>query len=1119
MNNKPLLLSPSDLNRWVECEHLLQLELAARRGERARLNQRSEQADLIAAKGDAHERQYLDSLRSRGLAIVEIDQSLSFENAAAQTIVAMRERVDVIYQATFVHDQWRGRADFIVRVDAPSALGDWSYEVEDTKLARQPKPHFLLQLCFYSDQVARIQGRDPELMHVVLGDSERAPFRYDDFSAYFRRVRNRFMGAVADRPATSPYPVAHCEVCNWVQTCEDRWRSEDHLTLIPFMRRDHTRAFAEAGVRTVAQLAAYFEPLLEGVSASPLAAHQHHARLQISARATGNHIYELLPFEAGRGLARLPEPSPGDLFFDMEGDPFFQAAEGLEYLFGISTLDTGEPRFQAFWAHNRQQEKTAFESTIDFVAERRRRWPMMHVYHYAAYEPSAMARLMGRHGTREDALDDLLRHHVFVDLYSIVRQSMRTSLPGYSIKQVRTLFMADFGHDGVVDAGDSIVAYERWCESHDAGDLQAIAEYNERDCLSNLRLRDWLLECRGDAERQCAVTIPWFTEPEPPGPAEHTIERRARQSALEGALQEIAGRDVDEFATSASLLAALIQYHRREAVPEWAAFFRRLEASEEDLHDDPEAISALEPTGETEQAKKSVVHTLAFPPQEHKLSAGPVIDPRTGESAGELVEVNDRLGLLKLKRGPKLRDVQLPRAIISGKPIPTEQQEEALIRVAAAAVADGLERLPYTALADILLRRPPRIRGITQGQPIQTTDLDLAKRYVQGLADSYLFIQGPPGTGKTWRGARLIVDLLAAGKRVGITAQSHKVIHNLLREVRNAAVERHITFHGLKKASKGDEDTWYEDEFVTSVDDNAPFEGTPEDIALVAGTAWLFSRAGMERSLDYLFIDEAGQIALADALAVGTAARNLVLLGDPLQLAQVSTGSHPAGAQQSVLEHLLGPHATIPEHKGLFLEESRRMHPNVCRFISDVIYRGRLRSESDCVRQQINCEGWPAAGIRFRPVEHSGNSQRSVEEADAIANDVAELVVGARFTDQKNQTRRLTHSDVLVVAAYNQQVRCLRDRLPAAVRVGTVDKFQGQEAPVVFFSMACSSADEIPRGLEFLFSRNRLNVAVSRAQCIATVVASPRLLDALCRTPEQMRLVNALCRFVELCTV
>jgi uncharacterized protein len=415
----------------------------------------------------------------------------------------------------------------------------------------------------------------------------------------------------------------------------------------------------------------------------------------------------------------------------------------------------------------------------------------------------------------------------------------------------------------------------------------------------------------------------------------------------------------------------------------------------------------------------------------------------------------------------------------------------------------------YLALRAILARERPTIRGHAPDARIQTTDLDAMKALALGLDASYLFIQGPPGTGKTWTGARIVTHLLANGLRVGIAAQSHKAIHNLLAEIEKVARETGVRFRGLKKSTDNPE-SQYEGQLIKSDEDNATFEAAGPGVQLFAGTAWLFSRDKLDATLDYLVLDEAGQISLADALAMGTCARNLILLGDPLQLAQVSQAVHPAGAGASVLEHLLGDAPTIPEDRGVFLERSFRMHPGVSDFISEIVYAGRLHSDASAARRTTSA----GTGIRFAPVDHDGNRSSSDEEVAEIARRIADMREGT-FTDANGAMRPLREDDFMVVTPYNAQVLRLRTVLPAGVRIGTVDKFQGQEAPIVFFSMATSSGEDVPRSLSFLFSRNRLNVAISRAQCLAVLVCSPRLLEARCQSIEEMQLVNALCRLVE----
>jgi uncharacterized protein len=673
----------------------------------------------------------------------------------------------------------------------------------------------------------------------------------------------------------------------------------------------------------------------------------------------------------------------------------------------------------------------------------------------------------------------------------------------------------------VTEGGASIVAYEQWIETGEQRILDEIAEYNEDDCVSTLKLRDWLLGLREEAEATFAREIAW----EKPEERETTEEAkkeaeetdRLRAALLRNVPDDLAGATDEQRAMW--LMAQLVDYHRREDKPVWWAFFERRGMSAEELVEDAEAIGDLHPVEGTEPEveKRSLIYTLEFPVQEHRLYSGAeVIDPATGGGAGTIISVDDVAGRLELGRSRARADDPLPRALIPGRPYDTKRQRAALRRLARQVDNKGVTGAgPYRALRDVLQCELPRVEGRKSGDPLQgaSADLDQAKAIALGLEESYLFIQGPPGSGKTWTGARLIVHLMRAGKRVGVTANSHKAIHNLLEEVEHVARTEHFEFRGLKKSS-GDEESEFNGEFIESSDDNDDFPPS-DDVKLIAGTAWLFAKEDMDQTLDHLFIDEAGQVALADALAVGTAVRNLVLLGDPLQLAQVSQGVHPNDAGASVLEHLLGDEATVPPERGLFLDLTRRMHPDVCGFISEVVYANRLSSIEECACQSIESRGLTGTGLRYLPVEHEANQRSSAEEADVIAEAVAEMLDGGRFTDQENATHALELDDILIVTPYNAQVRCLRERLPDGARIGTVDKFQGQEAPVVFFSMATSSGSEIPRNVEFLFSRNRLNVAISRAQCLAVLVASPELLHIRCRNVGQLRMVNALCRLVE----
>jgi predicted RecB family nuclease len=1098
-----LIFSPSDLNRFLECEYLTRLDLEVAQG-RVLETARHAEADLLAAKGEAHERLHLTRLREQGHRVVEIadpGRDHDWTEAVVATRSAMADGANVIYQAVLAAGQWRGRADFLVRVETPSALGAWSYEVWDTKLARHPKPAYILQLSYYSEQVAALQQRQPEWMHLILGSGDASRFRCRDFAAYHRAVRTRFLRALDGISSASPYPVSHCRLCGYAHHCEARWDAEDHLSLVANIRRGQVERLHEAGVRTCADLGSRVSiPIAIGDAALDRLRQQ--AALQTHFRRTAEHRYELLPPTDENGFRLLPAASPGDVFFDMEGFPFFEPTGGLEYLFGAIVLEDAMPQFHAFRGTDRAGEKRAFEQFVDFVWNRLVEWPDLHVYHYSHYEPTALKRLTAQHATREEQVDELLRREVFVDLYQVVRRSIRISHDSYSIKAVRQFFMPNAGQGAVTGGAESVIQFQRWLDTGDAHILDAIERYNEEDCVSTLELRNWLLARKHEAEQRFGVTIPFLTLPdrrEAPvqtEPDEHTELR-----------QQLA-RIAEPWAVT---LSHLLDYHRREVKPEWWSYFARRKKSLDELFEDTEAITGLTPGGDAPvPTKQSLVYTLQFPPQEFKLKVDADVEGPFGEGvAGTLEWIDASTGRLGLRRGSKRSEEPLPVAIIASKPIPDKAQRAAIVRVAEALSGGRSDR--YRAVDDLLRRNSPRFSPVRTGA-FQTVDLAAQKQLVTDLDRSCLFIQGPPGSGKTWRGARLIVHLLAAGKRVGVTAPNHRAIHNLLEEVEHAAVEQGVRFTGIKKRSVSEE-TAFHGHFIASVATNDECEGS--DAQLIAGTAWLFAREGLDQAVDYLFIDEAGQVALADAIAVGTAARNIVLLGDPQQLPHVTQNTHPEGSGCSVLTHLLGERATVAEDHGLFLADSWRMHPDICRFVSEHSYDGRLRSAPGCDKQVVSSPGLAGAGLRFIGVDHRHNAQQSPEEARVIAAEVRQLLHGGAVTECNGQTRPLTAADIVVVAPYNMQVRCLREMLPGGVEVGTVDKFQGRQAAVVFFSMASSSGEDVPRGLEFLFNRNRFNVAISRAKCLSVVVCNPRLLETRCRSIEQMRLVNELCRYSE----
>jgi uncharacterized protein len=1128
-----IVYSASDLISYLECDHLVALEHDVLLGVVAEHPPKDPTVALIAKKGDEHERRYREKLEERyGEPVYEIQTKTrtlaEIEVACAETREAMKRGERIIYQGVFFDGTFIGKTDFLRRVDGVSNDA-WTYEVIDTKLALSEKPYFIIQLSEYSRQLSLVQGTTPKRMYVVLGDGREVPFEVEAYSAYYRHLKAAF-SARNESASTFPFPCNHCKICIWDDVCDAKRIEVDHLSQVAWMRRDTISRLEAAGVTTMAALGSTTERPYK-VSDLTFERLRRQARLQTEGKLSGKPLYEILDQKPAHGFARLPMPDPGDLFFDFEGDPLYEIGEGLEYLFGIWVPNESE-HYKHFWAGDRGEERHAVEQFIDFLVNRRRQYPNAHFYHYAPYETTALQRVTERHFTRKDEIDALLRAEAFVDLYPIVRQSVVISQPSYSIKKLEAYY--DMHRTGDVAKGDdSIVQFEAWLVDHDPKLKDAIVHYNREDCRSTQLLHRWLLERRleygmnNDAEPIAFRPLRIADAPCHEAPEETCRKCRhkaaqeleaKRQTEIELALLT---REQDR---SALLLGGLVAYHRREIFPEYWDFYKRCGDVDRLVEFDTKAIGGLAYRSDIERTRakgqQNYTYTYSFPEQDFELE-GNVCDPLTQKPCGEIVHIDPDARLLRLKVAKIVADPAEITALIPPKPSISSRSLESAIADVGERYLAGTLRADFPATYDLLKVALPRRSGVDDGKPMQPQHVspEATTQVVVSLDDSYAFVQGPPGTGKTYTGARVIVSLLAAGKRVGIMATSHKVVHNLLKGIESAANERGISprdIRGVHKASEATKDSDYQSPFVKSV------EKTPLALDvkynLVSGTTYLFVDPAAVGAFDYLFIDEAGQVSLADALGASRAARNIVLLGDPLQLKQVTRAKHMHGAERSILSHILGDHKTAPETLGIFLNESHRMQPQICDFISGSVYEHRLHAAPTTITNHIESERFSGAGLRYMPVEHTGRSRESEEEAVVVVDIVMDVVRGVA-TVKGDAPRPMTQTDVLIVTPYNAQRKAILGALSARslsdVRVGTVDKFQGQEAPVAIYSMVTSSPADAPRTRSFLYEKNRLNVAISRGQCLSILVCSPKLLDAHCNHVAEMELVNLLCRFTE----
>ena len=1135
-----LRLSATDLANHLACRHLTGLDRGAAEGLWKPPEWFRPDAEVLRQRGLEHERAYLAHLERQGVAITRLDEGAPASEALARTRAAMQSGAPAIAQATLAAGRWFGRADLLLRVERPSELGAWSYEPLDTKLARETKAGAILQLCLYADLLRETQGALPDRMYVAPKRPEFPveDYRVADYLAYYRLVRRRLEAAVDEAaPATYPEPVPLCEICRWWPRCDRQRRADDHLSFVAGISRLQMRELQSRRIDRLAALAVEPLPLAWKPSRGATEGYgraREQARVQLAGRTQQKSLHELLGFQPGHGLARLPEPSPGDLFLDLEADPYVDEG-GLEYLFGWAiadpppegtlALDVGPPVYHSRWALDRSAERRGFEAVMDAILERWETDPNMHVYHFGAYEPGALKRLMGRYGTREAEMDRMLRSGRFVDLHVVVRQSLRASVEEYSIKKLESLY--GFTREQPLDAaGAALRVMERALElgyavASDDEHARVVEAYNRDDCLSARALRDWLETLRSAAIAEGAEIERPKDDDDAPSESVGDRERRAGELAerlLAGVPEDERERTDEQRARA--LLAHLLDWHRREEKASWWEYFRLRELPDDALLDETAAIAGLELV-ERVSAKRSIVERYRFPAQETKIRAGdklhlPLPD---GKPFGEVEAIDLIACTLDVKKTGRAATIQ-PTGVFAYEHVRTEEHWQSLMRLGEWVAENGVNAPgPRRAARDLLLRRPPRIAGHDGGALERPREggAHAARRLALALEETTLAVQGPPGSGKTFTGARMICDLVHAGKKVGVCAQSHKVIRNLLEAVVEAAGEERVVMKCVQKVSASSAS---QHRRIPESKDNAEVRAALLSGAanVAGGTSWMWAREEFLEAVDVLFVDEAGQMSLANVLAIAPSARSLVLLGDPQQLEQPIQGLHPEGSAVSALEHVLDGRQTIAADRGLFLEETWRLPPEICEFTSEMFYEGRLQARAGPGCQALAGAGaLDGAGLWFVPVEHDANQSASREEVEVVVTLVADLLrEGVEWSDRDGQRHALALSDILLIAPYNAQVADLSAKLPRGARVGTVDRFQGQEAPIVIYSLTTSTPQDAPRGMEFLYNPNRLNVATSRAQCACIVVGSRRLFEPDCTSPRQIKLANAFCRMLEM---
>ena len=1171
-----------DLMRASSCAHCTNLAIARTLGvpsvmqrlapeiEKAQKAKENHTNKTLAMKyGDLFElnlqNELIESMGAEFVKRPEIDGDF------AQTIELMKAGAPVIYQGGLKQTvgtlQFGGKPDFLVRGDYELTFVDGKltavanpegssagYTVCDAKYAGKTKPTYLLQVAIYIDALAELGLLAKGQKHgTVLGKRVIDSYEEIEILPAMKLAREDLMQLVNaallaqqngdlakyEADAISWHCAAKdaCSICEYPDLCAEDRVATDDLVQVAGITQSQIAKLAAIGVTTMSALAESSNETFSKI--------QRQAAEQVKGLGTGNPEHTLL---SDPEIQFLPPKSANDIFFDMEGFPYFIEGDGLEYLFGNTNWND---EFVEFWANDREEEKQAFIDFVTWAVAQMQADPGAHIYHYASYENSALVRLATRFGVMNDEVRWLQVNGRLVDLYPYVRNSLVVGEDGYSIKDLERHY--GFKRSSATkNANASIEDYQNWRDyvaaandadapAEERAKAQALADetyrnlrqYNIEDVQSTRELYVWLASFEGACSRYGEDREnPYLTDPdglEGDGlvtKAQLELERlQARTAELfEPVADWQFGLDAaaDEKALVWLALTHSILFYKREDVMFWTDIYIRMQQDDAQLESDRRGAALLnlrEVSRESKTKRDSgapfikvtyqaelPIEDLYEPEVEQRIVVRYEIGGRRQKrDFGEIISFENGTVTFTRESLNGLSNVK-PNAILEAQTFNTSAKQSALELLANEITGewgDPRNEAPVgRAIMDLLLRRAPRLTG---GGSLPTADannyLPAVIEATQKLDNSTLCIQGPPGSGKTYLASYTIANLVAKGFKVAVLSNSHSAVENLLQGCVTAGVDPAVILKAKKKFATA-KNVWQE------FNDTSQVVSARKKLTggyIIGGTSFTFCNTKMrEEQFDYMFIDEAAQFSLVDAIANSIAARNLILLGDPQQLAQVVMAVHPGGVSNSALGHYMGDHAILPKHMGYFVEVTRRLHPEINKPVSWLSYEGKLRAHESTREHFVD---GLVPGITSVPVQHYNNVSRSDEEV-AVVLDLT-----------RNLTKTLPQEEILIVAAYNAQVDAIRNSLDAGgfteVMVGTVDKFQGREGLVVIYSFAASSAADAPRGLEFLLERNRLNVAISRAKGHCYLVHSKDLLKSRFKTVEELKCVSRLAGILE----
>ena len=1097
--------------------------------------------EILKKEGIRHEDELIKKLQTKKFQVKRL-RGRQDKSDYEERMNAMIHGFDYLHQASFNNNEIRGSADLLKRVEVPSNLGTYSYVPIECKLASHINVKFIIQALCYCELLTEILGNRPESFEIYLGGGTFESFEVDKFWSWYQFKKNEFKYFLQNfNPEQQPEDVPG-DHSNWTDFITERLREKKDLILVHNMLKTQRKKLRAAGILTVEQLATIKpETKIQGMNPEIFEKLRQQAAIQIKPRKNKNiPEYIIKPQNNSFGLFQLPKPSRGDIWFDLEGARDFVRGNKREYLFGVVYLDENNKLTDLYWwAHSDEEEKLSFENFVDWVENRRKTFPELHVYHYANYEKAALRDLQQNYLTRMSQITEWLQNGLLVDLQPIVQNSIVLGEESYSIKKVENLYMNR--EEEMQSAVESMVAYELWKTSGEprmpgkiedglSPILEEIRLYNKDDLVSTYKLNQWLLKLKTELELGELNIEEKKKKQQEPRPIDvvasalfEEIPTQQIDSEL-GKTKETPSNPRGWSWETQKVLASLLGFHVREQDVNYWRYFDRIEQS---LTNPSSLLKDDEVIAEAQLNPKSDHIEYSFNPEQPiKLEKdanspwGLSLYLPISETIFRVIpnELDCENGKVKFARGSQNSADNLSKneSLIKYERDLTQRTKSSLLEQAQSWVSGG-RTVPRTIIQ--LLERESIPELVKVNEKIEKDPANIHREvsdFIFANEEKVLAIQGPPGTGKTTLSSKIVCELVQKGYRIAITANSHKVINNLLLKIDNIFQEQNINQLIAKCDSKNDE--VFRESNVRTL---AP-KKISDQVSVMGATTNKFCARDFDSSFDLLIVDEAGQYSLANLLTIATHSRSILLVGDTQQLPMPTKASHPNNSGESCLQYLMDGLEVVPNNKGIFLPISWRMAPAVNDVVSELFYEGKLKANNKNSENKIIWNNatiskaktnYPDAGVIFIPVRHEDCSLKSEEEGEKI-EEVIELLLSSKYQLGTREKGSITFDDILVIAPFNVQVNYLKRKFRGNIRIGTVDNFQGQESLISIFSLTSSSGDIAPRGLDFLLEPNRLNVAISRAKILSIIVGSPSIAEGCCKTTEEAKKLNRLTRLM-----